>query len=381
VRGASCVEPLRTAGDDRLVRIAAGRLFALFSFDLGFEIDLGRAREALPEGVRAGMGGGGKIAPAHVQYASPPLVQSLGVRRLLVIERAVDADVALRLHEFGAASIIFSMPFDDVDGASLPALTAALTTRSALEVEARAILAEVLPRVAAAIVRPNLDGADLVEDYYVIQVSRFEPALDADALVGAHRDLLARVLHCETARLSPTETDEVLRTAVTYTPDDLVVTDWNVALVYDREYQDVLNVLELLNVQLLELRHLDRTLDTRIARLYEHVARRRGLWSLGPTALRVRELSELRLDTATLRERMINALKLVGDLYLTKIYTRTADRLHLAEWQRSIDGKLEVIQNVANVFASRAATARAELLELTIILLIVLEIVLVFVGR
>jgi hypothetical protein len=363
------------------VRIAVGRLFALFSFDLGFEIDLGRAREALPEGVRAGMGGGGKIAPAHVQYASPPLVQSLGVRGLLVMERPVDADVALRLHEFGAASIVFSMPFDDVDGASLPALTAALTTGSALEVEARAILAEVLPRVAPAIVRPNLDGADLVEDYYVIQVSRFEPALDADALVGAHRELLARVLHCETARLSPTETDEVLRTAVTYTPDDLVVTDWNVALVYDREFQDVLNVLELLNVQLLELRHLDRTLDTRIARLYEHVARRRGLWSLGPTALRVRELSELRLDTATLRERMINALKLVGDLYLTKIYTRTADRLHLAEWQRSIDGKLEVIQNVANVFASRAATARAELLELTIILLIVLEIVLAFVGR
>lgn len=367
--------------EDQIVQIAAGRLFALFSFDLGFEIDLVRAREALPEGVRAGMGGGGKIAPAHVQYASPPLVQALGVRRLLLIERPVDAEVALRLHDFGAASIVFSMPFNGVDGASLPALTAALTARGALEAEARALLGEVVPRVAPAIARPNLDGADLVEDYYVIQVARFAPALDASTLMGAHRDLLARILHCETAHLSPSETDDVLKTAVTYTLDDLVVTDWNVALVYDREYQDVLNVLELLNVQLLELRYLDRMLDTRIARLYEHVAQRRGLLSLTPAALRVRELSELRLDTATLRERMINALKLIGDLYLTKIYTRTADRLHLAEWQRSIDGKLEVIQNVANVFASRAATARAELLELTIILLIVFEIALVLVSR
>ncbi len=363
------------------MQIAAGRLFALFSFDLGFEIDLGRARDALPEGVRAGMGTDGKIASAHVQYASPPLVQPLGMRRLVLIERPVDADVTLRLHEFGAASIVFSMPFDGVDCASLPNVTAALTTGGTLEAEARAVLAEVKPRVATAITRPNLDGDDLVEDYYVIQVSQFEPVVDAATLLGAHRDLLARILHSEPAHLSSTETDDVLRTAVTYTPEDLIATDWNVALVYDRVYQDVLNVLELLNVQLLELRYLDRMLDGQIARLYEHVGRRRRLRSLWPATLRVRELSELRLDTATLRERMINALKLIGDLYLTKIYTRTAERLHLAEWQRSIDGKLEVIQNVANVFSTRAATARAELLELTIILLIVLEILLVLFGR
>src|SRR6185369_11330157 len=58
-------EPPRRRTDNRRVRIDSGRLFALFSFDLGFEIDLGRARDALPEGVRAGMGTSGKSAPAH----------------------------------------------------------------------------------------------------------------------------------------------------------------------------------------------------------------------------------------------------------------------------------------------------------------------------
>src|SRR5882724_8165408 len=174
------------------------------------------------------------------------------------------------------------MPFDGIDCASLPTLTAALATGGALEAQARAVLDEVLPKVRPAIARPSLDGADLVEDYYVIQVTQFAPAIDAATLLETHRDLLARILHCEPAPLSPTETDEVLRTAVTYTPDDLIVTDWNVALVYDRVYQDVLNVLELLNVQLLELRYLDRMLDTRIARLYEHVGRRRRLRSLWP---------------------------------------------------------------------------------------------------
>ncbi len=100
--------------------------------------------------------------------------------------------------------------------------------------------------------------------------------------------------------------------------------------------------------------------------------------AFGGAVVRVRELSELRLDTATLRERMTNALKLVGDLYLTKIYARTAARLHLAEWQRSVDGKLELIQKISDVFTDRASTARAELLELTIIVLIAVEIVLAF---
>jgi hypothetical protein len=198
------VEPPYVKAEDREVQIATGRLFALFSFDLGFEIDLGRVRDALPEGVRAGMGTSSKVSPAHVQYASPPLVQPLGTRRLHLIERPVDAEVSLRLHDFGAASIVFNMPFDGVDVPSLPNLTAALTTGGALESEARAVLTDVKPRVTPAIARPNLDGEDLVEDYYVIQVSRFEPPLDASALLGARRDLLARILHCEPAHLSCT---------------------------------------------------------------------------------------------------------------------------------------------------------------------------------
>jgi hypothetical protein len=103
------------------------------------------------------------------------------------------------------------------------------------------------------------------------------------------------------------------------------------------------------------------------------------LFSFRREVLRLRELAELRLDTATIRERMTNALKLIGDLYLVKIYARTAERLHLAAWQGSLDGKLDLIERISDVFTSRAATARAELLELAIVLLIVFEIALFFI--
>jgi hypothetical protein len=363
------------------MRIARGRLFALFSFDVGYEIDLGRVRAVQAAAPPSGDGGGSgrKSTPARVQFPSPAVTIPAGQQTLLLAGRSVGADVSLRAHEFGAVTVVFTVPFDGVDLSGLPAFTTTLTSGTGLETAARATLRAELPRLGDAVVRPATDAPELVEDYYVVQVSRFDPPTEAPALLGTHRDLLARIVHCEPQDLSPSETDEVLRTAVTYRPRDLVVTDWNVALVFDEEWEDALDVLELLNVQLLELRFLDAMLDRRIGALYEHVSRPRRLLSFRREVVKVRELSEIRLDTATLRERLVNAVKLVGDLYLTKIYARTADRLHLGEWQRSIDGKLELVQKIADVLEGRAATARAELLELTIILLIAFEIVLFFV--
>jgi hypothetical protein len=364
-----------------IMRIVDGRLFAMFSFDVGYEIDVARLRP-LPAspGRDDAAGGARKSTPARVQFSSPAVALAGGTQPVTILDRTLPAEVTIRAHEFGVVSVVFAVPFHDVDCDRLPPLTATLTSSSAIESAARAALRARLPELAHAITRPAPNAGEMVEDYYVLQVSRFEPATDAAALLGAHRELLARIVHCEPHPLSPSETDEVLRTAVTYRPNDLVVTDWNVALVFDEEWQDALDVLELLNVQLLELRFLDAMLDRRIGALYEHVGRPRRLRSFRREIVRVQELSELRLDTATLRERLVNAVKLVGDLYLTKIYARTADRLHLDEWQRSVDGKLELVQKIADVLGDRAATTRAELLELTIILLIVFEIVLFFVG-
>ena len=75
-----------------------------------------------------------------------------------------------------------------------------------------------------------------------------------------------------------------------------------------------------------------------------------------------------------------NALKLSGDLYLAKLYTRTAERLGLRAWEESVAGKLQVLQSLYDVMVERVATARAEALELTIVVLIVVELGLFLAG-
>jgi hypothetical protein len=94
----------------------------------------------------------------------------------------------------------------------------------------------------------------------------------------------------------------------------------------------------------------------------------------------IRELNVIRLDVATLVERIHNALKLSGDLYLAKLYTRTAERLGLRAWEESVAGKLQVLHSMYDVMVERVATARAEALELTIVLLIVVELGLFLAG-
>jgi hypothetical protein len=354
--------------------VVEGTLFALYSFDVGYEIDLDRLRRALPASERAGSGTSRKTASGQMEYPSPPLVLPAADRDVALGGTPRRAQVSLRAHEFGAVTVELRASLAGWRLAALPELTAALTGAGTLEPLARAVLTDARPSIAPAVERPSHDDAHLLEDYHVLQLVRTDPPVGPTDLLHADRQLLARILHGEPLALSATEVDDVLRTAVTYTPNDLVVTDWNAAVIVDDEWEDVLNVLELLNVQLVELRSLDAMLDRRITGLYERVARPPSLLGFRLERRRVRELAELWLDTVTLRERMTNALKLFGDLYLTKIHSKTAERLHLAEWQRALDAKLEIAQRIGDLSAARAATTRAELLELAIVVLIVVEI-------
>ncbi|MFM9745738.1 hypothetical protein ACKI2C_50140, partial [Streptomyces brasiliscabiei] len=75
---------------------------------------------------------------------------------------------------------------------------------------------------------------------------------------------LAQVLQFDTDHLSEAQRQEALSKAISYYERDLVLIDWNASIVYDSDYIDTLNVLELLNVELLEARYMDGLLDKRI---------------------------------------------------------------------------------------------------------------------
>jgi len=363
-------------GEVRLV----GHLIGLFSFDVGHAIDVERVRRILGSGPTKAPPERRRAAPSHLAYSIPPVRLDLEPCEVPVGALRVRAEAEARVHEFGAVSIVLTAPLSsDVD--ALPELTATLTGAGPWEDAARTCLDMLRERIRPAISKPAI--ADVVEDYYVIQADRLEPGLSIDELVARSQGPLASALRCEPQPLSDAETEDVFRTRLSYYPDDLVVTEWNVALVVDdTDYGATIEVLEYLNVQLVELRYYDALLDRRVADfedLLEVRASGVALWNRAQRR-QVNELAAIRLDVATIVERVNNALKLSGDQYLAKVYQRTADRLSLRAWTESVSRKLDVLNQMYEVVVERTAVARSEVLELTIIALIAVEIALFLAG-
>src|SRR5262249_19816477 len=118
--------------------------------------------------------------------------------------------------------------------------------------------------------------------------------------------------------------------------------------------------------------------DDRLAAAYEliHPLVRSWLPFWRSHARPLRALGELKVEANGLFERTGNALKLVGDQYLARVYRLLADRFHLEDWEQSIRRKLEALADVYRPVSDQAGHSRPEALEVIVVLLILIEIVL-----
>jgi uncharacterized Rmd1/YagE family protein len=85
-------------------------------------------------------------------------------------------------------------------------------------------------------------------------------------------------------------------------------------------------------------------------------------------------VAQVQADAAVLFEGVDNALKLLGDQYLARLYHVVSTRFHLPAWDAAIERKLRVLDSIHEKLATRANTRRFELLEVIVIVLILIEI-------
>lgn len=354
------------------MRIEKGQVIALFAFDVGYAISLdqlGKLCAATPVQPLSRK----KRTPPYLQYTRTPQALKLGDA---VEVAGLKGSIWATAFDFGAISLSWrwTVPPEGLDIARLPELAQQVFALG-LEAQARAQIEVLFEKISPAVVRPVV--SHLLEDYFLFIIERPDQPLLAEDLLQQHGTELAHTLRFEIDSLSSEQQTEALSQRVSYYQRDLVLVDWNAAIIYDPDYEDTAIVLELLNIALLEARYIDAELDKRISEYGRLVAPRRE-WPIPlrmPYRKAVQELAELRVDSSLLFERIENSLKLVGDLYLARVHQIAAHRLHLREWESTIARKVEIVGGFYQVMTDRVRATQSQILEIAIILLILIELI------
>lgn len=346
----------------------SGTLHMFVAFDWGDEIDLEQVRgiapaESLALARRPRTPMSFSYHPAPLQLTIEPVRIQLGPLG------TVAAATRITLFDFASVSVSLRLPFT-LAHEELPKLAGVLADPAENVQSVRQAIVPLFQQLLPAI-RGASFNVDLVEEYFVFEFPHDAPDLSQSRWI-------ANLVHLENVELSEQEAEEALRLHLSYSPTDLLVADWAAAVLFDRDCEETLQAIEFANSQLLQNRSLDQRLDASFAEADKLIRRltrgRLPFWRLFNRPLRT--LGELKVDASALFERTGNALKLIGDPYLARVYRMLSTRFHLETWEKSIVGKVGVVEDVYQVLADQAAAYRGEFLEILVVLLILIEIVL-----
>ncbi len=355
----------------------------IYAFDLAYDM----RREPVPQllgcPVEEYALAPSKRSPKRLFFYRP-LTATLPPETRRVAGRTVEVHRSVKLFRVGAVSLQIRVPFEAETLAELVAWHDLAFESGTLETEVDGLASRIRDDVAPWCVRP-VERVDPGEPYTVFVFESLpgedaEPPARAEAWLEAHRQEVAGLLACEpeAARLSPREIAETTGRVLSYYEDDLVVVDWDAAIVAgEREdLGDVLHVMELANVQRTELTVYDRMLDASLEGSYRDLGRRTPAFRRGVR----RNLRELRVDLARLSDEITNISKFFGDWHLARLYQIVHARFHLSDWHRAIDDKLSTLGDLYELLQQDRMNFWMVVLEATIVLLFILDVILLVLG-
>jgi hypothetical protein len=359
-----------------------GEVVYIYAFDVAYEMVRQPVRELLGQPVAQFVVDASKRSPRHLFFYRPQMVRLPPLERIgpggqLRIERAV------KLLPVGAISITIRVPFEVERIEDLVGYHDLQFSNGSLHEEVRRLAEEVRQELSPYYIRPIPQLAE--EEAYTVfciespLLTEDGTALNAEQWWRVNRRPLASLLTQEPDidHLSRQEAEESTGRYLSYYEHDLVVVDWDAALIIDEKqnFDETLYVMELANLQLAELEAYDRILDNSLERSYRDLSSP----STRGRANMLRELRELRIDLARFSDELSNITKFFGDWHLARIYENISARFHLADWHKTLDGKLKTLDDLYQLLNHDRTNRWMLGLEITIVLLFVIDLVILFV--
>jgi hypothetical protein len=358
-----------------------GEVVYLYAFDVANEIITQRVQEILSEKPFPFEIRQDRTLPKDVPLYRPLAIVPPPLKALL---HGSQVRLLVRVYDVGVVTIMMRAPFATKELGELmrfhnPKLDDGLT----LDKVAIELCGKVCDSLGGSFIGRS-ESPPLPEAYTVFCLKELDRAKDANVWLAERRREVAGLL-TETApqNLSETQVTEVLRIQRSFEITDLVVIDWDAALVVDLSgyVDDVLYALELANLQLEEFRLMDQRLDGYLDQAYEDLDRK-GWAVFGVANKTLRHLRRFRVDVAKLTDEVTHITKFFGDWHLARVYLGARDRFYLDQWRSSVEQRLAQLDKLYSVVHTEVNEQRMLWLEIIIVVFFALDlIIMVWVRR
>ena len=370
-------------GASALPRRYTGEVVYVYAFDVAYELTREPIPRLLGQNVVPFTFDSSRRHPRHHFFYKPQMI------RLPPMERVgphgpVKLDRVIKLLPVGAISITVRVPFEVDAVEDLVCYHDLHFDTGSLNFDVRLLAEAVHRELAPYAVRPVPHLVD--EEAYTVfclnapMTNAEGQPLSAEHWFQANRRQVAALLtqECDIGLLSKQEAEESTGRYLSYYQNDLVVVDWDAALIIDEksDFDESLYVMELANLQLAELEAYDRMLDDSLERSYRDLAQR-GLRGRRHV---FRDLREMRIDMARVADELMNITKFFGDWHLARLYAQLSARFHLGDWHRAVEEKLKTLDELYEILKHDQNNRWMLLLEVTIVLLFIIDLVILFLG-
>jgi hypothetical protein len=353
-----------------------GSVLVLLQFDVCEAIrldnlqELIRARTVEPPSLK-------QSAPGYIRYQRPPVVERL---ETLVLEGGEQLQGEMKYYDYGVLSLIFELPFSG-SWEKLTALASRWVWEIDFAAQATRIVRERLESIASALVKPYKQW--LSEDYLIFHIRDIDGSSSIIDLLHQHGSRIAQVVRGDTGKLAESECNEVLQSRISYYATDLTVIGWNAAFIYDTASgaETAIQLLEYANSQLLEFRHYDDLLTKELDRVYTLLDEGTGLFARWRLARSATRLHTVLLDVEELTEHADNAIKFLSDMFSARLYKLAALKVGVPDYKDLVTQKVRTAEELYRFMVDQFNQSRAFFLELTVVIILVIELVYLFRGK
>ena len=366
-----------------MIRKLSGEVVFIYAFDVAYEISRNKLTQLLGQPVAQYAVDASKRGPKQLFFFLPqmiklPLSEKPGPQGLVKIEYTI------KLLPIGAISISAKVPFsveriEDLVPYHHLSVGNGIIHEEVLRI-AEAVRKELEPHSTRILPRLAEEEA-----YTVFCITSQSLAVEKNPPIAENwwdqnRRQIAALLTQEpdSEHLSKQEAEESTGRFLSYYEQDLIVIDWDSALLVDdpKNFEESLYVMELANLQLTELKAYDRILDEALERAYRDLRDQ----SMRTSTHVLHDMREIRIDLTRMNDELSNITKFFGDWHLARVYQNLSARFHLSEWSMNLGSKLKTLDNLYEMLTQERSNRMMLILEVTIVLLFIIDLALLMLG-